>query len=96
MARNQQEVLAEARFSAKSNDELYFITLTLEPSGCFDYGNRHALGYEVFDPNGKCVYETGFDARYDSRFNTVDSFNKYAVEFVKDLIREEFEVRRIN
>ena len=95
MARTH-EVLAEARFTATSKDEQYNIVLTLIPSGCSDYGNRHALGYEVYEPNGKCVTEQGFDARYDRRFNTVDSFNKYAMEFVRDQIRDEFAIERVN
>lgn len=91
------EVLASAVFTAKSGDEVYTITVELVPHGGFDYGNRHALTYNVQDANtGKRFMEQGFDARYDKRFNTVDSFNKHVAEFVRDQIREDFSLERVN
>ena len=90
------DVLATKKFIAKSSDESYAITLHLVPHGGFDYGNRHALLYNVQDlTTGKHFMEQGFDARYDSRFNTVESFNDHAYEFVKDQIREEFTIEEV-
>ena len=40
--------------------------------------------------------EQGFDARYDKRFNTVDTFNKHVEEFVRDQIREDFTLERVS
>ena len=96
MSRYQEDVLATAKFTATSKDEKYTIVLTLERSHCFDYRNRHALGYDVYDENDKHIMEQGFDARYDHRFNTVDSFNKYAIEFVRDQLRPDLVVERVD
>ena len=91
------EVLATAKFVATSGDEKYNITVELVPHGGFDYGNRHALTYNVQDVNsGRHFMEQGFDARYDSRFNTVDTFNKHVEEFVRDQIRDDFILERVN
>ena len=90
------DVLATKVFVAKSGDEEYKITLHLVPHGGFDYGNRHALLYNVQDlKKGKQFVEEGFDARYDSRFNTVESFNQNAYGFVKDQIRDEFTLEEV-
>lgn len=91
------EVLATAQFVATSGDEVYNIKVELVPHGGFDYGNRHALTYNVQDAKtGKHFMEQGFDARYDSRFNTVDTFNKHVEEFVRDQIRPDFTLERVN
>lgn len=85
-----QEVLASKKFTAKGNGEIYNITLSLIPSGCNPYGNKHALLYEVEGCQTQC-----FDARYDKRFNTAETFNKYAYEFVRDQIREDLIVAEV-
>ena len=91
------EVLASAVFTAKSGNEVYTITVELVPHGGFDYGNCHSLTYNMQDANtGRRFMEQVFDARYDSRFNTVDSFNKYVAEFVRDQIRDDFTLERVN
>ena len=85
----EKDVLATAKFTAKSGAEKYDITLQLVPSGCTDYGNKHALVYFVDGKFSQC-----FDARYDKRFNTVESFQRYAYEFVRDQIREDLTVEK--
>ena len=85
------EVLASKRFMARSGEEVYEITLDLVPSGASDYGNRHALLLNFHDGSGVRF----FDARYDKRFSTVESFSKYALEFVKDQLREDFTVEQV-
>ena len=45
----------------------------------FEYGNRHGLA--VFDSEGGRQL---FDARYDSRFNTVETFYENVLDFLKE------------
>ena len=91
----ENDVLATKKYIATSGDEKYMFTLHLVPHGGFDYGNRHSLVYITQDITGKHLREDLFDARYDRRFNTVESFNKYAYEFVKDQIRDDFTLEEV-
>ena len=84
---SEREVLAEKKFVASGDGKTFDVVLQLVPSGAFEYGNRHALLYTVDN------YTQCFDARYDKRFNTVESFNANAYEFVREHIRDEFDVR---
>lgn len=89
-----RNVLATAKFVATCKDEKYIITLDLVPSGCTNYGNKHALIYEVFE-DGKRVNGQCFDARYDRRFNTEKTFYMNALGFVKDQLRDDLVVEQI-
>lgn len=90
----EREVLARAEFSATSGQEKYTATLELVPSGCSPYGNEHAVILKQYK-DGSEISGTGFDARYDKRFNTPETFNKYAGDFVKEQFRDDFTIERI-
>ena len=90
----ERNVLATARFSAVSGDKQYTIVLELVPSGCFAYGNEHAVIYEVYDGD-TLVSDSCFDARYDHRFDSEETFNINALDFVKDQVRDHFTVEKM-
>lgn len=90
----EREVLAKAEFSATSGQEKYTATLELVPSGCFPYGNKHALIFKRY-MDGLEIGGTCFDVRYDQRFNTAETFNKYALDVVKAQFRDDFTIERI-
>lgn len=77
--------LAEKRFILEGNvegfDMRFDITVMLTEHGGFDYGNGHALYIRYNEGH----YEPElWDARYDPRFSTVDSFNTHVLEFLKE------------
>lgn len=55
------------------------LTAVLIDNMGFEYGNRHGLA--VFDSEGGRQL---FDARYDSRFNTVETFYDNVLDFLKE------------
>ena len=87
----RNDILATKTYVARRGDEEYHITLHLVPHGGFDYGNGHALILNRHDGS----WEHGFDARYDKRFSTVESFNKYAYEFVRDQTADDFTLEEV-
>ena len=88
-----EKALATARFKATGEGTEFTITLEMFESGAFTYGNKHSLVYSTDWPGST---EQLFDARYDKRFNTVESFEKNAEEFVRAQIRPTFEIKRID
>ncbi len=89
---SKERALAVEKFRVYDNDGYSSnFTLKLYKSNAFAYGNQHSL--VLFNETYKD--EQLFDARYDSRFNTVESFHKYAYEFVRERIREEFTVEHV-
>ena len=85
------EILAREYFLVTDHKGHEFhYELQLVPHGGFDYGNRHALVLK----RGDGSWDDGFDARYDSRFSTVESFHKYAYEFVRDQVNADFDVEK--
>ena len=88
----KEKALAVAKFKVTDEEgHSYNYTLKMYKSGAFDYGNRHCI--VLFNETYK--NEQLFDARYDSRFNTVESFRKYAYEFVRDQMRNTCKVEEI-
>ncbi|MCR5566015.1 MAG: hypothetical protein K6F61_04125 [Clostridiales bacterium] len=85
------DVLATKTYVVKRGDEEYHYTLHLVPHGGFEYGNGHALILNRHDGS----WEDCFDARYDNRFATVDSFNKFAYEFIREQTSDEFTVEEV-
>jgi len=81
-----EKPLAVKEFVIKNADKSYLsdAKLSMYNSSSFDYGNGHCL---VLDVDGTA---NAFDARYDNRFHSVDSFNEFAHEFVRENIRSEF------
>ena len=92
---NEREVLATAKFSAVSGDEKYTAVLELIPSGCTAYGNRHALLFSTHEDGKRLGMEQCFDARYDRRFNTVETFKANALDFVREHLRDDFTITPI-
>ena len=86
------EILATAKFLAEDKDIATIIILDMVPSGCFDYGNKHALF--LHEENGD--FERFFDARYDKRFSTVQSFQQNAEAFVRDQLRDSLTITRLS
>ena len=87
----RNDVLASKEFIAKRGDEAYRVTLHLVPHGGFDYGNGHALILNRHSGD----WDHCFDARYDKRFATVESFNKFAYEFVRDQTADDFTLEEV-
>ena len=86
-------VLASAKFKASApNGETYNVDLTLEPFGGFQYGNGHVVALNRHAGTGV----EWFDARYDARFVNADTFNEYALEFVKEHFRDDFTIERVD
>ena len=77
----------------KNWDDTEALAMEMVESGAFDYGNHHALVYSTSYPGSM---EQLFDARYDNRFNTVESFEKNAQAFVRGMIRDSFGIERID
>lgn len=88
-----EKALATARFKATGEGTEFTVTLEMVESGGFGYGNHHALVYSTSYPGSM---EQLFDARYDNRFNTVESFEKNAQAFVRGMIRGSFGIERID
>lgn len=85
-------ILAFTKFKATApNGETYNVDLSLEPFGGFAYGNGNGVALNRHAGNGV----EWFDARYDSRFANAETFNKYALEFVKEQFRNDFEIERL-
>ena len=91
----EREALAKTKFVAKCGTEIYTATLELVPSGCNPYGNKHALIFKVYQ-GGAEVRGDGYDARYDKRFNTVETFKENALDFVSCQFRDDFVITRID
>ena len=91
----EREALATMKFSAVSGEEKYTATLELVPSGCFAYGNKHAVIFKRYE-DGVQVGVDCYDARYNHKFDTVDTFNANALEFVKKYFRDDFTVELIS
>nr|WP_297765685.1 hypothetical protein [uncultured Butyrivibrio sp.] len=71
------------RFKVTTEDgKVINMTLELAEHGGFEYGNGHSLILTEVGLN-----ESIFDARYDERFDTEESFRKHALEFVKEHVR---------
>ena len=88
----KSEVLAKAKFRVSApNGETYTVDVTLEPYGGFQYGNGHGV---ALDRHAGCGVEW-FDARYDPRFDSVDTFNTNVIEFVQQQFRDDFTIERI-
>ena len=85
--------LAEKRFILEDEDRHFDITLKLCESGCFQYGNQHSLKLVFNEP--KACPEL-WDARYDHRFDTVETFNKHAVEFIREWCDPALTVSEVN
>lgn len=66
----------------EGNDHTFVVTVLLVDGWGNPYGNRHGL-YVVDDSR---MY--GLDARYDSRFNTVESFYENVLDVLKDEYKE--------
>ena len=90
----EREALATAKFSAVSGDEQYTATLELVPSGCFAYGNKHAVIFKRYE-DGLQVSVDCYDARYNHKFDTVDTFKANALDFVKTYFRDDFTIEPI-
>ena len=90
----EYEVLASTRFSAVSGDEMYTATLELVPSGCFAYGNKHAVIFKRYEDDIQVGVDC-YDARYDNKFNTAETFAANALEFVKKYFRDDFTITPI-
>ena len=90
----EREVLATAKFFVASCDEKYTATLELVPSGCFPYGNKHAVIFKRYE-DGKQVGVDCYDARYNSKFDTEETFAENALEFVKKYFRDDFTIEQI-
>lgn len=89
----EREVLATAKFAAVSGDEKYTATLELVPSGCFAYGNKHAVIFKRYE-DGVQLGVDCYDARYDSKFNTAETFAANALDFVKNYFRDDFTIEQ--
>lgn len=88
---NREEIIARAFFVADNGKgEVYHMELQLVPHGGFDYGNRHSVVLK----RGDGSWDECFDARYDRRFDSAESFDKYAYEFVRDQVSNAFAVTR--
>ena len=87
----KNDVLATKNYVVKRDGEEYEYTLHLVPHGGFDYGNGHALILNRHDGS----WEECYDARYDKRFSSVDGFNRYAYEFIRDNVSTEFTVEEV-
>ena len=86
--------LAEKRFILESKNMRFDHTLKLCESGAFAYGNQHSLLLICNNKDGH--YEPQlFDARYDPRFNTVESFNENALSFMKEWSDPSFTVTEV-
>lgn len=90
----EREVLATAKFSAVSGEEKYTATLELVPSGCFAYGNKHAVIFKRYE-DGLQVGVDCYDARYNHKFDTPETFAANAIEFVKKYFRDDFIIKQI-
>ena len=69
--------------------EVINTTLELVNNGGFDYGNGHSL---ILTQEG--INKNIFDARYDRRFDNEESFRKYALEFVKENVRDTCKIEK--
>lgn len=85
------DVIASARFEITANGEKIYMTLELVPSGAFAYGNGHALVL-TREENGLAEL---FDARYDKRFASKESFDKNAYDFMRDYTDSKYDVKRV-
>ena len=90
----EREVLATAKFSAVSGEEKYTAVLELVPSGCFAYGNQHAIVFKRYE-DGVQVSVDCYDARYNIKFDTAETFAANALEFVKKYFRDDFTIEPI-
>ena len=70
---------------------VYNTTLKMYKSGAFQYGNQHCLVLR----NETLKTEDLFDARYDTRFNTVESFHKNSFDFVSANVRSTCKVEKV-
>lgn len=61
-------------------------TLEMYDSGGFDYGNGHGVCLITENADG-VRNEQPQDARYDSRFDTEETFREHALEYVKEHVR---------
>lgn len=72
--------LARVSYACKTNnDKPYTLTASLYKTDSFDYGNKHIIS--ITEDSG---YNYGLDARYDSRFNTCDTFYTYILDVLKE------------
>ena len=79
------------KFNVTTEDgEIINTTLELVNSGGFDYGNGHSL---ILTQEG--INKNIYDARYDRRFDNEQSFRKYALEFVKENVRDTCKVEKL-
>ena len=84
------DVIATKKYIAKNGNEVYRYTLHLVPYGGFNYGNGKALVLNRGAGSDQC-----FDARYDKRFNSVESFEKNAYEFVRNNTDPAFSLKEV-
>ena len=83
--------LAENKFKITNEQGIESeLTLEMYKNEREDYGNGHSLC--IID-NGN---ETLFDARYDNRFDTLESFHEHSYEFVREYVRESCKIEQIN
>ena len=75
------------------NGERVYTTLEMYESGAFDYGNGHGVALIEECDNGPS--EQTWDARYDSRFDTEETFKEHALHFVKEHVRPTCTVERV-
>ena len=74
------ESMASVTYDCKTPKGYPFkVTADLVDNWGFQYGNHH--GIVIIEESG---YEYGLDARYDSRFSTVEGFYKNILDVLKD------------
>lgn len=82
----KENVLALVHYDCETENGYPFsLTVELIPWGGFKYGNGHGL--VITEDSGDSY---GLDARYDSRFTTVDGF----YENVLDVLKERYAIAK--
>ena len=74
--------LARVSYACKTdNGKSFTLTASLYKSSGFDYGNGHIIS---ITEDAQYGYNYGLDARYDSRFDTCDTFYTYILDVLKE------------